>query len=95
MVRARALLAGLATVVLAGCFTTAADFKSDAEDFIRREVATELGVEFTSVTCVEPVNQDVGTRFACTAQDANGGNWEFDNEIYETNRFEVNVSRRP
>ena len=84
-----------AALALAGCFTSTADFATDAEAFIADRVAEELQVDFVEVTCDEPEAQDVGTRFACTATDADGGSWVFDNEITDDNEFTVNVDRRP
>lgn len=88
------LLGGVA-VGLSACFTTAEDFKSNAEDFITDSVAAELGATFTDVNCVAPVDQQIGTRFVCSAIDANGDVWEFDNVIDGENRFTVDISRRP
>ncbi len=89
---AGALVAGIA---LSACFTSTADFASDAEGFIMDDVAAELGVEFTSVECDEPENQGVGTRFECRATDAAGGEWVFDNEISDDDEFTINLDRRP
>ena len=84
-----------AAVSLAGCFTSTADFATDAEEFIADTVAEQLQVDFVDVACDEPEAQDVGTRFTCTATDADGGTWVFDNEITDDNEFTVNVDRRP
>ena len=94
--RASALL-GLfaASIMLAGCFTSRADFKSDAEAFIADKVAAELDVVFESVNCDAPLDQAVGTNFACTAISDDGGLYEFDNVIDEPGKFTVNISRRP
>ena len=94
--RASALL-GLfvASIMLAGCFTSTADFKSDAEAFIAGKVAAELDVVFESVNCEAPLDQAVGTNFACTAMSEDGGLYEFDNVIDEPGKFTVNISRRP
>lgn len=89
------VLIALAVTVPAGCFTTSADFADDAEEYIADTVAEELGVVFDSVDCTEPESQDVGTRFECTAVDADGGTWVFDNEITAKNEFTVNVDRSP
>ncbi len=87
--------AAVAALSLAGCFTSTADFASDAEAFIADTVAEQLEVDFVDVACDEPETQDVGTRFTCTATDASGGTWVFDNEITDDNEFTVNVDRRP
>lgn len=82
-------------MILTGCFTTAADFRRDAEAFIREQVGPELDVTFQSVTCVDPVDQEVGTRFTCSALDDQGGVWEFDNLIDAPNEFTVTIADRP
>jgi hypothetical protein len=91
----RLALVASSTVGLAGCFTSTADFKSDAETFIVDQVAPHVETTFTSVNCDEPLDQTVGTRFACQAVDADGGVWEFDNLIDADGEFTVNISRRP
>lgn len=90
-----ALTVAGSSVLLASCFTSTADFKRDAEVFIRDEVAAQLDTTFQSVTCVQPVDQEVGTRFTCSALDADSRVWEFDNLIDEPGEFSVSVSRRP
>ena len=82
-------------VVLASCFTSTADFKSDAETFIVEQVSEQIGTRLTSVNCVAPVDQKVGTRFTCQAIDDAGAIWEFDNVIDAEGEFTVNISRRP
>jgi hypothetical protein len=84
-----------AALVLSACFTTAADFSTDAEKHIETTVAESVGVEFEVVECEEPLSQDVGTRFACTATDVDGGEWTFDNEISAKNEFTINIDRSP
>ncbi len=84
-----------AAVALSGCFTSTADFKTDAETFIVERVAPEVEAEFTSVNCDEPLDQQIDTRFACQAIDADGGVWEFDNVIDAEGEFTVNISQRP
>jgi hypothetical protein len=85
----------VASVTLTGCFTSTADFKSDAETFIADQVAAELEVVLKSVNCDSPLDQDVGTSFACTAITEDGGVYEFDNVIDAPGEFTVNISRRP
>jgi hypothetical protein len=85
---------------VAGCFTTAADFRNDAEDFIEqneelRDALLDAPATFVSATCAEPANQDEGTTFACTGTDSNGEVWEFEVEIIGSNEYEVNLSRAP
>ncbi|WP_395156307.1 hypothetical protein [Ilumatobacter sp.] len=85
----------VASVMLAGCFTSTADFKSDAEAFIADKVAAELDVIFESVNCNAPLDQEIGTTFACTALTLDGGVYEFNTVIDEPGEFTVNISRRP
>ncbi len=98
--RASAALA-LCSMALAGCFTTAADFQSDAETFIveddelRAFLFPDTDTSFTSATCVEPANQDEGTSFPCTATDSAGATWEFEIVITGSSGYDVNVARRP
>jgi hypothetical protein len=86
---------------VAGCFTTAADFRSDAEDFIeqndelREALFPESDDSFTTATCAEPNNRDEGTTFPCTATDTAGATWEFEIVITGSSEYEVNVARRP
>ena len=91
------LVAACSLFVLAGCFTTTADFKNDAEDFILEndELVDGLGTTFASATCQEPDNQDTGTTFPCSAIDVEGRTWEFEIEITGSNEYAVNVSRFP
>lgn len=87
----------LIAVGLAGCFTTAADYRKDAETFILGDqgLAEDLGVGFESATCEEPANRNVGATFVCNAVDDQGADWEFEIKIRESNKYEVNVSRFP
>lgn len=95
--------ASLALVAMGttACFTTAADFGSDAETFIeendelRAALFGESGTTFETATCVDPENQDEGTTFPCTATDTTGATWEFEIVITGASEYEVNVSRRP
>lgn len=86
---------------LSGCFTTTADFRSDAETFIvenaelRNALFPETDATIASATCAEPANQDEGTTFPCTATDSNGGTWEFEIVISGSAEYDVNVARRP
>ena len=88
-------------VGLAGCFTTTADFRDDAETFIeeneelRAALFADPDASFTSATCVDPPNQDEGTTFPCTAIDSTGDTWEFEIAITGSSEYEVNVARRP
>jgi hypothetical protein len=97
---AAASLAALA-VGLSGCFTTAADFGSDAETFIieddelRNALFAGSDTVFATSTCLEPENQDEGTTFACTAIDSTDASWEFEIVIIGSSEYEVNVARRP
>ena len=101
----RQLLTAGAFVVLSGslvgCFTTAADFQNDAEDFIeqndelRAALFPDSDAALTTATCAEPPNQDEGTTFPCTATDTTGATWEFEIVITGSSEYEVNVARRP
>ncbi len=84
-------------LALSSCFTTTADYRQKAEEFIveDEDVAAELGVSLVSATCEEPADQEVGTVFACTAVDDTGGTWGFDVEIAESDRIELTVSDQP
>ena len=84
-------------LVLSGCFTTAADFREEAETFILQDesVADGVGVALVTATCDEPTDREVGTVFACTAVDENGDEWGFEVEIAESDRIELSVSERP
>ena len=99
LVSAAALVA--LTGVAAGCFTTAADFRNDAEEFIeqndelRAALFPDTDDNITSATCAEPPNQDEGTTFPCTATDTTGAEWEFEIVITGSSEYEVNVARRP
>ncbi len=97
--RAFALFAASMTCAfaLSGCFTTTADFREEAEQFIVEDpgIAESLGVSMTSATCDEPRNQEAGTVFACTAIDENGGQWGFEVTIADSDSIELSVSERP
>lgn len=86
---------------LSGCFTTTADFRSDAETFIvenaelRDALFPESDATMATATCAEPANQDEGTTFPCTATDSNGATWEFEIVISGSTEYDVNVARRP
>ena len=65
------------SIILAGCFTTSADYQRDAEKFIltdedlradcSRPDGTRL-TEFSSAVCEDPQSQDPGTTFTCNAR---------------------------
>jgi len=80
---------------LAACFTSTVDYQRDAEAYIDGTVAEAVGASFVQVECERPIDQNVGTRFECTALDDSNGTWVFDNEITAENEFEVNVFSRP
>lgn len=89
-----ALAAGL---TLSGCFTSTADFQNDAEKFILEDEGLAGAVEttFTTAECEEPVDQNPDTTFTCIAVDSEGGEWEFEIVILDSDEYEVNVSRFP
>lgn len=94
--RALAASLGAAVVALSGCFTTAADYRAEAEAYIVEEVTIpDQGVTFTAASCDEPENRDPGTEFACTATDQTGATWGFGVTIEEGNRFVVSVTSFP
>ena len=82
-------------LVLAACFTSTVDYQRDAEGYITSTVAEKVGASFTQVECERPVDQNIGTRFECTALDDSNGTWVFDNEITAENEFSVTVFSRP
>ena len=86
---------GLA-LVAGGCFTTTTDFRDHAEEYLRTDtgVQAETGTAFVSVTCEEPVDRDVGTRFTCTAIDVEDRRWEFRMTIRDGG-YRAAVSRQP
>lgn len=96
-----AALAIALAVGLTGCFTTAADFSDDAESYIiendtlSNALFPDSDTTFTAATCDEPADQEVETRFACTATDSDGGEWEFTMVITGSSDYEVNVARYP
>lgn len=87
----------LSSLVLAGCFTSTADFQNDAEDFIRddEQLAEALGTMFVTVECEEPPNRDPNTTFLCTAEDDDERTWVFQIIILDSNEYEVNVFDDP
>jgi len=91
----------VSSIGLSGCFTTAADFRADAETFIvendglRDATFPDSDVTFVTATCSEPEDQDEGTRFPCTAVDSGGGTWEFEIVITGSSGYDVKVTRRP
>lgn len=93
----RLALLPITAISLAGCFTSTADYRKEAEAFIieSARVADELGVALVSATCAEPADQEVGTAFTCTAIDQNDATWGFDVVIAESNSIDVSVSDRP
>lgn len=91
------LVALAAVVVLSGCFTTTADFQSDAEEFIRTNagIREALGTTMVEATCEEPPSRDVGTTFPCSAVDEEDRDWEFVVEITGESSYEVDIDRFP
>ncbi len=97
----RTVVAGLGlsalVIAVAGCFTSTADYRDEAETFIVEGVSIpgEPDLSFPSAVCEEPARQDPGTVFGCTATDNQGGTWTFDVTIEEDNRIRVSVDDRP
>jgi len=83
----------VAALALAGCFTTTADFREEAETFIVEdpEVASLLGTTFVSATCVAPERQDVDEKFSCSATDELDRSWDFQATITGEGSFRVEV----
>ncbi len=84
----------MAGALLAGCFTSTADFQRDAEDFIENneELSTALDLDFVTATCEEPPNRDPDTTFQCAGAASNGEVWGFEIVILDGDEYEVNVS---
>ena len=77
---------------VAACSPDAADFKSEAEDFIEEEdgdLQAQIGVTFSDASCEEPASTDEGSTFACTATASDGQPWDFRAEITGENEFSV------
>ena len=89
------LIVACGALALTSCFDTTTNYQRDAEAYIDDTVADVLGASFRQVECERPIDQNVGTRFECTALDDTNGTWVFDNEITADNEFEVNVFSRP
>lgn len=71
---ATAVVAG----VLASCAAGTGDYRSEAQRFIESDdMAKEQGQSFSGAECDEPSSTDVGTTFACTADDGSGASWTF------------------
>lgn len=89
------------TILLTGCFTTSADFRSDAESYLvenerlRSAIFADSDTTFTTATCEDPKNRDKGTRFSCSANDSTGATWGFEMVITGSSTYEASVSRRP
>ncbi len=88
------MIVGAGALTLAGCFTSTADYRRDAETFIVEDagIAESLGARMVSATCDEPDDQAVDTTFSCQATDENGETVTFEVTITESNRFVVSVS---
>lgn len=90
------LVVGVVGVVaVTGCLTTTTNYQRDAETYIEKTVSATVGATFSRVECERPTDQNIGTRFECTALDDTNGAWVFDNEITADNEFTVNVFSRP
>lgn len=96
-----AVMLAVVSLGLTGCFTTGADFGSDAESYIegddslRAELFPDGDTSFTEATCADPPSSDEGETFTCTAIDSGGGAWEFRVEITGSSDYRVEVSRFP
>lgn len=82
-------------LLLSSCFDTTVNYQRDAESYIDKTVSGVVEATFVQVECERPIDQNVGTRFECSALDDANGTWVFDNEIIGDNEFQVNVFSRP
>ncbi|MGI9031269.1 MAG: hypothetical protein ACR2HP_15000 [Ilumatobacteraceae bacterium] len=83
-----------AVVLLAGCGVTSANFPDSAEDVIEDDDRTAENFEgrtFDDAQCEEPPNNEIGTRFNCTATDANGIAVTFVATITEDDAFTISA----
>ncbi len=65
-------LVGIAVLTLLGaCSPEPLDFRSDAENLLEDELATDPGGAWTA-TCAEPTSVEIDATFACTVTDADG-----------------------
>jgi hypothetical protein len=77
-------------LVLAGCSTTASDFKDEAEKFLESaDLAEEAGYTYRDARCETPASTSVGTQFACGATDNDGDDWTFIAEITGTREIVI------
>lgn len=89
------------TILVTGCFTTSADFRSDAESYLvenerlRDAIFVDSDTTFTTATCEDPANRDPGTTFSCSAVDSTGATWGFEIVITGSSSYKASVSRRP
>ncbi len=90
----RPLVALCGCLLLTSCFTTAADFRKEAESFIAEDdgIAEALGVTMASASCEEPPDRDIGRTFRCEATDTDGGSHSFVVEITGDTSFEVTIA---
>ncbi len=93
--------AAVSSIGLSGCFTTAADFRVEAQEFIveddgvRDAAFPDSDATFATATCSEPDDQNEGTTFPCTAIDSAGDTWEFEVVITGSAAYDVKIARRP
>ena len=82
--RRTVLIAAVITsaVTLAGCSTSTADFRREAEKFLEsKDLADEAGYTFSNAVCDQPTSTKVGDQFSCAATDNDGDDWTFIVEI--------------
>lgn len=89
MARIVAIVALGGGVLLSSCSPSGSDFADAAAELIEGELATELGVTFTEVSCEEPASTEVGDEFSCTAALANDAEVTFSAEIAGDDRVTV------
>jgi hypothetical protein len=92
-----AAAAVVAALVLAACSPDAADFKSEAEEYIETRRFSEEAelLRYSDAECEEPASTAEDTRFTCTATAEDGTQWRFDVLITGERRMEVLMPPEP
>ena len=86
----RLVLIGLASVALAACSVSSADYRRESESYLESDaLAEEAGYQFFDAVCEDPSSQTTGTQFTCRATDNDGDEWLFVVEI--TGNREITV----
>jgi hypothetical protein len=92
-----AAAAVVAALVLVACSPDAADFESEAEEYIEtREFSEDADLpRYTDADCEKPASTAEDTRFTCTATAEDGTQWRFDVLITGEKSLEVRVPPVP